>query len=97
MSLWRSLRDRVVAARTARRLAENDAPADTGTARTRATGGVQDAGARDTHSTTGTTSSGDFVGRASGDDAGEAGTTGAERRADIERVRAEQDPSDEDR
>lgn len=40
-------------------------------ARTRAEGGVPDPSTADTHSTTGTTPSGEFVGRASGDDPGD--------------------------
>jgi hypothetical protein len=56
--------------RAARRQAEHDAPADAGTARTRATGGEPDPDAPDRHSTTGTTPSGTFVGRAGGDDPG---------------------------
>jgi hypothetical protein len=47
----------------------------------RATGGVEDPSAPDQGSTTGTTPSEEFVGRASGEDVGYAGETGAERRA----------------
>jgi hypothetical protein len=58
--------------RTARERAEGDAPADLANAGARETGGTDgDLGTEDTHSTTGTTESGDFVGRAGGDEAGE--------------------------
>lgn len=66
--------------------------ADTESARSRATGGVPHAGAPDTHSTTGTTPNETFVGRASGDDPGDVGTSGAEMRAQHD----EQAPSDAD-
>lgn len=61
---------------------EADTPADPQSARTRATGGVPEPEAKDTHSTTGTTPSETFVGRASGDDAGEPEQSGAEARAE---------------
>lgn len=60
---------------------EADAPAGLDSSPTRATGGEPDPAADDTHSTTGTTESGPFVGRASGDDAGDVGVSGAEARA----------------
>lgn len=47
----------------------------------RPVGGVAKPEAPDTHSTTGTTPSGTFVGRAGGDDAGSAEPDGAEIRA----------------
>lgn len=50
-------------------------------AQTRPTGGVPDPEAPDTHSTTGTTPNGTFVGRASGDDPGEVESP-AQRRAE---------------
>jgi hypothetical protein len=49
---------------------------------TRATGGVPDDDAPDSHSTTGTTPNQSFVGRASGDDPGDAEKSGAEIRAE---------------
>jgi hypothetical protein len=61
--------------------AEADVAADDATATSRPTGGVEDPAAPDRNSTTGTTPSGVFVGRASGDDGGYEGETGAERRA----------------
>lgn len=82
MSIWSWLRDRLGRDRNSRRLGEADAPGDTGTARSRATGGVPNAKAQDRHSTTGTTPSSTFVGRVAGDDAGVDEMTGAERRAE---------------
>ena len=60
---------------------EDDVDRDDAQALSRATGGVPDPGAPDQHSTTGTTESGEFVGRVQGQDVGYAGETGAERRA----------------
>lgn len=60
---------------------ETDVTADDAHAGTRPQGGEPDPYASDQHSTTGTTPSGSFVGRASGDDVGYADETGAERRA----------------
>jgi hypothetical protein len=61
--------------------AEDDVEPDTHVARTRETGGAPgDDGDRAT--TTGTGPSGEFVGRAGGQDVGYAGETGAERRAE---------------
>jgi hypothetical protein len=76
--LWRKDRE-------GRKLGESDAPAEAGTARTRATGGAPQPDAPDTHSTTGSTPSDTFVGRAGGDDPGSVGQTGAEARADAAR------------
>ena len=68
---------------------------DDANAGTRATGGVADPGADDANSTTGTTESEEFVGRASGDEAGEAETSGAEKRAEWEKQgRPEGGPTD---
>lgn len=60
---------------------ESDVASDEHTAGSRATGGEPDGGAPDQGSTTGTTPSGTFVGRVSGDDPGYAGETGAEARS----------------
>lgn len=60
---------------------EDDVDRDDAQALSRATGGVPDPEASDQGSTTGTTDSGEFVGRVSGQDVGYAGETGAERRA----------------
>lgn len=63
------------------RKAEADVQEDRHQAHTRAEGGVENPEHLDQHSTTGTTPSGSFVGRVAGEDAGDAGETGAERRA----------------
>lgn len=81
MSVWSWVRDRL-GGREGPVPGEADVPADTGTARTRATGGVPDPGASDTYSTTGTTPNQTFVGQTSGDDPGEAETSGAEVRGE---------------
>lgn len=60
---------------------EDDAPADTQMARSRATGGAPDPDAGDSNSTTGTTPNETFVGRPSSDEPGDAGPDGAELRA----------------
>ena len=52
----------------ARRGGEADVPMDTATARSRATGGVEDPDALNPNSSTGTTPNGTFVGRASADE-----------------------------
>ena len=65
----------------AQRLAENDAPADLGAARTRATGGVDRPGTQNPNATTGTTPSETFVGRAGADETADTGLSGAEARA----------------
>jgi hypothetical protein len=66
--------------REARHQGERDAPAEQGRPISRATGGGSSAPTEDSHSTTGTTSSETFVGRAGGDEAGTE--TGAEARGD---------------
>ena len=66
----RSMRDR----------GEQDAPTDPAHG-TRATGGGPDVGTMDKHSTTGTTSSETFVGRAGGHETGDVGLSGGEARA----------------
>jgi hypothetical protein len=63
------------------RLAEVDAPADLGTARTRATGGVPQPGTQNPEATTGTTQNETFVGRAGADETLDTGQSGAEARA----------------
>jgi hypothetical protein len=81
MSLRSKLHEVLKRDRAGRKLGETDAPGNTDTARSRATGGVEDPDAGDTHSTTGTTPSDSFVGRVSGDEAAEGGPSGAEVRA----------------
>jgi hypothetical protein len=72
-----SILDRFKRWRLAHQVNEADAPADTTTAMTRAEGGEPRGG---TPATTGTGSSGDFVGRVAGDEA-DTGTSGAEARS----------------
>ena len=63
------------------RLAEDDAPADLGTARTRATGGVPQPGTQNPNASTGTTPNETFVGRAGADETLDTGLSGAEARS----------------
>ena len=63
---------------------EDDVDPDDGQALSRATGGVPDDEAPDQGSTTGTTDSGEFVGRVAGQDVGYAEEQGGERRAAYE-------------
>ena len=60
---------------------EDGATPDDAQALSRATGGVEDPSAPDQGSTTGTTPSGEFVGRVAGQDVGYAEEQGGERRA----------------
>ena len=60
---------------------EDDVRSDEGQALSRATGGVENPEHPDQGSTTGTTPSGEFVGRVAGDDVGYFEEQGAERRA----------------
>jgi hypothetical protein len=66
----------------ARRTGEDDAPVDQAMATSRETGGGDDPGTMDKNSTTGTTESGEFVGRAGSDETGDVGLSGAEARGD---------------
>jgi hypothetical protein len=61
--------------------AESDVQADPAVARSRKTGGVPNPRYPDQHTTTGTTPSEEFVGRITGEDPGDVGESGAERRA----------------
>ncbi|MFD2420626.1 hypothetical protein [Amycolatopsis pigmentata] len=61
---------------------EADVQHDPAEATTRATGGESRPGtSADAHSTTGPSANDTFVGRVAGEDSGDAGETGAERRA----------------
>ncbi|WP_328992776.1 hypothetical protein OG394_00850 [Kribbella sp. NBC_01245] len=64
----------------ARQVSEADAPADTGGALSRDTGGEPQSEGGDARSTTGAGVNETFVGRVAGDDEGYAGPTGAETR-----------------
>jgi hypothetical protein len=63
-----------------RRRGEQDAPTDPAHG-TRETGGRPDVDSMDRNSTTGTTPSGTYVGRAGSDETGDVGTSGAEARS----------------
>jgi hypothetical protein len=65
---------------------EDDVDTDDKLANSRATGGGPDTGG-DAETTTGTGRSGEFVGRAAGQDEGYAGETGAEARSEAARGR----------
>lgn len=78
--MWQRLRE-ALGGRAEHTPGESDVPGDPRSAGTRATGGEPEPGAPDTHSTTGTTPSETFVGRSSGDDPGDSGTSGADKRA----------------
>jgi hypothetical protein len=80
MSLFTRLKQVVLRDRTARQRGEQDAPADPANAGSRETGGVPLAGTMDANSTTGTTPSGEFVGRAGSDETGDVGLSGGEAR-----------------
>jgi len=96
MGLISRARDFLVRDQASRHRAEGDAPADASMAQSRPTGGEPDPDAPDTHSTTGTTESGSFVGRATGDDAGVDEKSGAEMRAEHERSQRSDAPDDTD-
>lgn len=97
MPLFSRIRGLLGRDRASRQMGESDAPADTSMARARPTGGAPDSEAPDTHSTTGTTSSGTFVGQATGDEAGDTQASGAERRAEHEKSHGPADPDADDR
>ena len=61
------------------RRGEDDAPVDPANG-SRETGGGPDIGTMDKNSTTGTTESGEFVGRAGSDETGDVGLSGGEAR-----------------
>jgi hypothetical protein len=62
--------------------AEADVERDDARADSRTTGGVKDDAKPDQASTTGTTPDDEYVGRIAGDDPGDVGESGAERRAE---------------
>jgi hypothetical protein len=61
---------------------EPDVPDDPNVAESRRTGGRDPENEPDEHSATGTSHSETYVGRVTGEDAGDAGETGAEKRAE---------------
>ena len=89
MGALRRMVDAVRRRPQAQRLAEEDAPADLGSARTRATGGVPQPGTQNRDATTGTTPNETFVGRAGADESLDSGRTGAEVRGDAADGRGE--------
>lgn len=84
MSWWQRLRGRA-SGQAAHTPGEGDEPVDTVTVVTRETGGVPNEDAQNPNSTTGTTPNQEFVGRASGDETGDVGQSGAEARAEWEK------------
>jgi hypothetical protein len=80
MAWIQKLTDLVSRDRRMRRRGEEDAPTDPANG-TRETGGGPDIGTMDKNSTTGTTASETFVGRAGGDETGDVGLSGGEARA----------------
>jgi hypothetical protein len=79
----RNLIDKLRDTFRARSAAERDAPAEQGEPVSRETGGGSDVSTQDTNSSTGTTENETFVGRASGDEAGDVGESGSDRRSDV--------------
>ena len=69
---------------------ESDVFRDPQTAASRDTGGVSDPSAPDQSSTTGTSRTGQYVGRVAGDDVGYEDETGAERRGEAADSREEE-------
>jgi hypothetical protein len=67
--------------RSARHRGERDAPGDLATSRSRPTGGSTETPGQDRHSTTGASESGEYVGRAGGDESGDTGRSGGEARS----------------
>lgn len=72
-----------------RKKPEKDVPMDPAVASSRAQGGQPNPSYPDQHSTTGTTPSGEYVGRIAGDDPGDVETSGAEARAEARRRTAD--------
>lgn len=88
-STWDRLTSRLGRERKGRRLSEDDAPADTGTARSRPTGGSSEPPTQDRNSSTGTTENEEFIGRASGDETDDTGPSGGEVREGRDGTEAE--------
>ena len=80
MSLLQRLSRLISGDHAMRERGENDAPTDPAHG-TRPTGGGSDVDTMDVNSTTGTTESETFVGRAGSDETGDVGLSGAEARA----------------
>lgn len=81
--MWQWMKDLFAGRTRAQRSGgEPDVEPDPAQANTRASGGAADPGAADAHSTTGPSANDTFVGRVAGEDAGDAGITGAEARSE---------------
>jgi hypothetical protein len=81
VTILRRLRNLIAGVPSTPRRTEDDVPVDSANAGSRATGGGSDLRTVDRNSTTGTTESGEFVGRAGGDESGDVGLSGAEARS----------------
>lgn len=81
VTLLQRLRSLITGEPAGPRRTEDDVPVDTAHAGSRATGGGSEADTMDRNSTTGTTESEEFVGRAGGDETGDVGLSGSEARA----------------
>jgi hypothetical protein len=80
--MWQWLADLLTWRTRAQRAGgEPDVESDPAQPGTGPTGGVSDPDAADAHSTTGPSENETFVGRVAGEDAGDAGITGAEARS----------------
>jgi hypothetical protein len=96
MAFWQRLKNRMTDSEASSTPGETDTGTDSAVAGTRATGGASDPDADDPNSTTGTTESGSFVGRASGDEVGDVDESGGEKRARWEQQgRPDGGPQDE--
>lgn len=83
--MWQWLNDLLAwRTRSQRAGGEPDVQADPAQASTRSAGGVTDPDAADAHSTTSPSENETFVGRVAGEDAGDAGVTGAEARSGLD-------------
>ncbi len=80
MAIGQLLKNLFVRDREMRRRGESDAPTDPAHG-TRPVGGGPDVGTMDKNSTTGTTQSDEYVGRAGGDETGDVGLSGGEARS----------------
>lgn len=84
MTMWRWLSELFTGrTRPQRTGGEPDVEPDPAQVDTRPTGGVADPDAADAHSTTSPSENDTFVGRVAGEDAGDAGITGAEARSEL--------------
>jgi hypothetical protein len=80
MSILHRLKSFIARDKVARQRGEQDGPADIAQAGSRDTGGGPISDTMDRNSTTGTSESGEFVGRVGGDETGDVGLSGGEAR-----------------